>query len=228
MFEAMPTDLELLDTYQGTVRQQISYDEGARTVRGYPPEVYMYLGIREELRETWDADQHHPHYNRLGALLLMPGGSDKAMPGEVTAKAIDDHRNEFGDVSWYLANLLGQYGVQMSTAVRAGVVARETEVNNQPKCAPEFCVEVERQFPFFDYLGYLQEMNHSIECVLRADTPEAIEILRDTAGVFILSMSLVATNRLDTTYQAILDANIAKIDCRIAEGTIYDKSKRNE
>lgn len=228
MLECMPDNPEQLDEYQARVAQQIHFDDNGVTIQGYPAEIYMYLGLLEEIDETWQGDHLHPEYNRLrtllGGSLLVQDELDKTIPSLVSDLALQLHRKELGDISWYLANLLNIYGISLCDAVVAGEAARIADRNSQPKCDEAFCLEVEQTFPFFYYAGYMSQLEHATEEVLKADEPENRENLRKVAGKFILSMAQVAKVLLDTTYEDILRGNIVKIDKRITDGTVFDKT----
>ncbi|MEO5627940.1 MAG: hypothetical protein ABIQ89_03555 [Candidatus Saccharimonadales bacterium] len=227
MLECKPTDLALLDQYQRIVLSQIQFDEDGQHIQGYDPEVYMYLGFREEIEETFGEDRHNPGYRRLGALLSIPlpeGGNVKTIPGDASPQAVDFHLKEFGDVSWYLANFLNIYGISMSEAVTQGEIAWDHDNQTSPKCDAEFSVQTERVFPLLKYAGYMHELTGAFENVLRSATDETVAKLQPSAGKFVLSMAHILGSRLGASYEEILAGNIAKIEKRIADGTVFDKS----
>lgn len=222
--ECSPTDLAMLDRYQATVAMQVQLDDDGENVLGFPLEAYLHLGLREELDETWGPDRLNPSYRRLGALVTAETSTHLLMSGEATDLALELHRKEFGDVSWYLANLLSYYGVSISEAVAKGIEAYEIEINSQPRCGPDFCIEVERIFPFFNYAGYMSQLEEAAFEVMRSTTAATIDAFSQTAGKFILVMSHIVQARLGDTYEAVLQGNIDKVNRRIREGTVFDKT----
>jgi NTP pyrophosphatase (non-canonical NTP hydrolase) len=228
ILECAPANLQVLDDYQTMVGAQASYDENGVTIQDYPPEIYMYLGLLEELSETIERDRRSPDYHRFRAVLgdfvqLQPVAEEK-FPLVMSEEAIALHHKEFGDVSWYLANFLSLHGITMSEAVAAGEVGVNDDRNNHPKCDEEFSVYVERVFPLATYAAYWKELVDAATDVLKAENPENTTQLRCVAGKFILSMAHMLQSELGTTYEEVLQGNIAKIQKRLADGTVFDKT----
>lgn len=213
-------DLDVLDEYQTTVQSQIIYDAGGKTLRGKNPLRHMHDGLHEEIGETVGQDKLNPGYSRLGALFQLP----TLHAGTVTPLARTLHQKEFGDISWYKANFLTMHGLTLSEAVEAGRERRAYEAKHAPKCSPEFVLDAERVCPALFYLGYSHEFLEAADRVVEKDSRSRREVLAQTAGKLILSMSHIAVARLETTYENILQQNLEKINARIANGTIHDKT----
>lgn len=212
MKECQPSDLQLLDEYQLQAIDRVVYDDTGMTILGYAPEAYMYLGLLEEMRES---------YQPAERLQTLMGDVDKAAVTELAY-----HREEFGDMSWYIANLLHTYKIGMGEAASTGMTAWEEDAAGQPKSNPEFHDEVEQRFPFFFFAGYMHELGEAAKSAIVYETEAEIDQLRAAAGKFVLSLAHIARSRLDIDYADILTANITKIDKRTAEGTVLDKAAR--
>lgn len=216
-------DLDTLDDYQLMVREQVSFDAEDGTIRGKQPLQYMHDGIVEETHEPWDKDRFNPGYSRMGSLLRELGetGQGDFFPGDMSGTAIELHRKEFGDISWYLANRLALNGIVMSAAVERGITARAREGLD---FEPGFHAVFEDWSPGLMYMAYSSELVRASEAALSEPSDEVIEALAEKAGILILMMSQLVSERLDTSYEAILNQNIAKIKKRIADDTVFDKS----
>ena len=92
--------------YQDAVVAQVQTDTPELwplgPIEGTSPAVYMATGAWEEWGETLERDQTNPGYHRLAKLVLP---SDVSYPFD-EPHAIDRHVKEFGDLSWYVANIL--------------------------------------------------------------------------------------------------------------------------
>lgn len=223
------TELELpaptqLDAYQATVAGQVIHDAGAQTVRGFEPAQYFHNGLVEELGETTGEDRVHTRYNRLGAILMLDSEAGRFDGGEVSPLAIELHQKEFGDVSWYLANRLHTVGITLSQAIQDGFESHDHEAATAPKCPPEVFRQLEQLFPFAFYFGYSKELMDASRAALDQNTVTTRRNLSAAGGKLVLAMAQLAESRLDTTYQHILDQNLAKIAKRVANGTVFDKS----
>lgn len=225
VWECQPRDRGVLDDYQRTVFSQIVWDPNGTTIQGYPPEVYMYFGIKEESGETWGEDRLHPDYSRLRGLIETDGVALAGGPQPPAPElAIELHRKEFGDVSWYLANFLALNGAGLADTLDAGVLAWQEDVRAQPRSTPEFSEYIDRRVPWAKFVSYLGAPEKAAMEVMANPSAETIQKLQGVFGKFILSMALVTQTRLGTTYQAILSGNIAKVQRRIVDGTVFDKS----
>jgi hypothetical protein len=212
---------DLLDQYQETVLSQIKYDENGQTIKGIEPLEYMHAGITEELFEPWEPERVYTDYDRLGSLLReMPHFS----PGVVSEGALELHKKEFGDISWYMANRLSLQGIKLSTTITAGKAYHQHKIHDAKTASPEFIIDFEERFPALSFATSSYELETASRAAIDTPTQDTLDYLRATSGQLILSMCHVILNRFDTHYEIILEQNIAKINKRIKDGTIFDKS----
>ena len=216
-------DLDALDDYQLRVWAQANREPLGWDVKGKTPAAYMHDGLVEETSEPWDADRVNPGYNRMGSLLREIGqaGQGNFFPGEITSSAIELHQKEFGDVSWYLMNRLALDGIVASGAVERGIHAYRTHAE---EFAPGFHAFFEDALPGMMYMAYSSDAVFASEAAMKEPNDATIEKLAEKAGVLIMMMSELVQARLDTTYEEVLAQNIAKIEKRIANNTVFDKT----
>jgi hypothetical protein len=225
--EAIPANLRFLDDYQANAWQQIQWDDDSQTrIQGQPTRERLLNGLVEEIGELTDQDRIEPAYNRLGALLWI--GTDPSLqPGKETPTAVARHLKEFGDVSWYLATYLHTYDIAMSKVAVAGLVANQLWRISQSRADETQAVYLERHFPWAGLLSASSELvNAANRCqeLRRDERIYAEHQLIVAAGKMTVAMMHVVANRFDTTYEAVLAGNKAKLDRRIANGTVFDKS----
>lgn len=232
MLETVPADRSFMDDYQTTVRAMALYDEGQGTIRGKTPVRYFHDGILEELDEITGEDRVETGYFRLGALVSLEDSNLVARAESSTA--IERQLKEFGDVSWYLANFLGWFGITFSFVVEAGVQARKLDAVSNPRSEPGGQEIAERMVCWPWFLASKERLASATHGIMREIGGHLVqkpkdERLRDeqelviASGLFVISSMHVLRNRFGTTYQAVLDQNVAKINQRIAAGTVFDK-----
>lgn len=222
--ECVPKNVLFVDTYQQNTWNQIVWDDNKRTIRGKEPRQYLYDGLIEESIETYGEDRVNQDYNRLGALTLLP---NIFIPDSVTDVAVTRHTKEFGDVSWYLSNFLAYHSLEFSHAVAVGKTAWQLDILASPRGDSDLHRLIETEFPWVKYVGYLQETNQAAKDLLALRRDERIQqekALLIAAGKLVVSMMHLAVVRFNTTYADILDQNKTKLQKRIAEGTVFDKS----
>lgn len=224
--ECIPDDLTFLSAYQTQAYQQILWDEQGHTIQGSLPRAYMRKGIHEELEETTGEDKVEPLYNRFNALLLLPQAPVE--PEVSTPTALQRHTKEFGDVSWYLANYLSLYNLDMSQAAKAGKIAWTLDRVASPRGTDEFVLDVERKFPWGFYFGASHELKIAVDAINEVRSkderigPE--KQLMIASGKYITSMMHIAASRFGITYESILNQNKDKLAKRIIDNTVFDKS----
>lgn len=216
--------LAALDAYQNTAyNETFVRDANGAQIKGMDPLEYMHAGLVEETAEPWDIDKLNPGYSRIGHLLQEFGqaGRGNFFSGEISDSATALHQKEFGDISWYLFNRLVLQGIKASEAVIAGIGAYRTRCQTY---STPLIAQLETLTPAAMFAAY----SHAAVVASREaiDEPSDAKIakLGEAAGILIMSMSQVVTLRLSTSYENILDQNLAKIKNRIANGTVFDKT----
>lgn len=234
MAECVPEDLTFLDVYRENAWAQIIWNdpiledvpEGEPTRGLRAQKAYMLRGLIEEMDEITGPDRVEPDYNRFGAIMLVEGNA-LMRPGVESPEAVTRHIKEFGDVSWYLANFLTLHYLDFQKVMPVGLLAWELDNVSQPRCTLESALEFEAMFPWKNLFSYSGKLIDAAKAVVPKPHDERILQERDliiASGKFVLSMMHLAVARFDTTYEAILNGNRAKIDKRIQEGTVFDKS----
>ncbi len=228
--EAIPQDLDFLDTYQENTWNQIRWDDNKRTIKGKQPVAYMVAGIKEEVFELIEPDKVEPGYSRVGALFhdLESVTGTSVSAGEVTATAVERHTKEFGDVSWYLSNLMHLIGMPLRNLVQVGLIARQLDIASNPRMTPDFYDELEKHMPGALLMGAASELSTTATRLLdvpsrdgRLHLEKAVVV---AGGKFLVAATLISASRFGSSYEAFLDANKAKLAKRIADGTVFDKS----
>lgn len=215
--------LDVLDDYQLTVWAQANRVPLGWDVKNKTPYDYMHDGLVEETREPWDPDRFNPHYDRMGSLLREVGAANQGdfFPGDMSGTAMELHQKEFGDISWYLMNRLALDGIVASAAVERGIRAYHTRAE---EFAPGFHAFFEDAMPGFMYMAYSSDLVFASEAAMKKPSDETIEKLAEKAGLLIMMMAELVQARLGASYEQILQQNIAKIQKRTAEGTLFDKT----
>jgi len=227
--ECQPVDTTFLDLYQQNAHQQIKWDNDrpGGTIHNKPPRDYMLAGILEELDEmTIDVDRVETGYSRLGALVMFDG-NDALSPGDVTGTAIERHLKEFGDVSWYLANYLYLYGIDFSRTIPVGKAAWELDHLSQPRSSATFSDSIERAFPWVSLLSATGEVKQTAQAIVGIPKDQRIlpeQALLIASGKLVTAMIHIARTRFSVTYQNILEGNKQKLEKRLEDGTIFQKS----
>lgn len=218
-------DREVLDEYNDRVLSTMVFDSNGRTLRGQDPFVYMHAGIKEELHELWQSDTLNGDYSRLG-MLLGAGTQIKSLgvAGTVTEQAAELHQKEFGDVSWYMSYRLRSHDISMSDTIDPAIELRTVDALNMPGCCPELLDHMENMFPGAMLLGYGQAFEQASYEALDDHSIKNLDRLSATAGRLILSMNQFLHVAFDSSYEAVLEQNIAKLLRRKAAGTIHDLS----
>lgn len=222
--ECVPDDISYLDTYQQNAWDQIAWDDNRRTIRGLEPRQYFYNGIIEESAETYGEDRVNQDYNRLGALTLLP---KIFAPDTATDTAVARHTKEFGDVSWYLSNYITVHSLSLRQAATVGQAAWQLDILASPRSDAAMHQVIEKEFPWVKYVGYLQETNQAAKELLGLRRDERMQqerALLIAAGKLVVGMMHLAVVRFNTTYEDILNQNKTKLQKRIADGTVFDKS----
>ncbi|MDQ5885725.1 MAG: hypothetical protein QG628_122 [Patescibacteria group bacterium] len=235
MAECLPRDFDFLNEYQRIVQDQIKWDEEKKgTIRGKNSVTYMYDGLVEELGEITEEDRVEPDYNRLGAIVSL-GSSGQLQPGMTTPTATNRHIKEFGDVSWYLANYLSLFNIPFDRIIEPGIVAWRLDNISTPRSSEAFALQNEGQFPWLKFSVYKDLLPTAALGVTRQHEGILYKKQRDSrirdeaalviaSGKFVLSMIQILAARFDTTYEDVLTRNNEKIEKRIREGTVFDKS----
>lgn len=235
MTECLPDNFDFLNAYQDTVQAQIKWDsDGSNTIRGKNITRYMYDGLVEELDEITGEDRVEPDYNRLGAIIML-GEGKQLQPGIVTPAATVRHLKEFGDVSWYLANYLSLFDIPFDRIIEPGIVAWRLENISNPRSNESFAQKVEAEFPWVKFTNYREQLEVAALDVTMpvGDTlrrkPRDERALQEaalvvSAGKFVLSMIHILGSRFQISYEDVLVRNTDKINKRIREGTVFDKS----
>lgn len=243
--ETLPNNWDFLDDYQAEATAMAARDEGGTTIKGKQPLAYILTSLDEEAHEViWDQDKIEPGYNRWGSLALF--GVDNGPlnnPGEVTATALNRHLKEFGDVAWYLVNLLSLCGLRYSASIEPGLGAirlKQSASIATGRNNPEGHEYIERNaagmFLFPAYLGELTSAAHGLarpksgempgDTYLKRRDERALEEERliTAAGQYTIVAHHLLVNRFASSYQSALEGNIAKLTKRISDGSIFDKS----
>jgi hypothetical protein len=225
--ECMP-DPTVLDQYQENAYRQIKWDgNGKGTIKGLLARPYMLAGILEEIDEmTIDLDRVEPAYSRFGALVMMEG-NEKLMPGSTTSSAIERHIKEFGDVSWYLANYLNLYQIEFSRTIPVGLAAWHLDSISQPRSSSVFSAEIEKAFPWFHFFtacGGVKTAAQGIQNIPRDERIPAEQALLIASGKLVTTMAHMSLARFGVSYEDVLQGNKAKLEKRIQDGTVFDKS----
>jgi hypothetical protein len=235
MAECLPTDFVFMDTYQAGAWQQIKWDDNHNTIKGLQPVGYMLKGLNEELDEITGPDKMEPGYSRLGALMMIEGNGI-LQAGMETPSAVTRHLKEFGDSSWYLANYLTIFGIQFSRVIEPGKVAWHLDNISQPRQTEADALESEKQHPWANLFHYAHSLTKAASgptkimqdgTVIRKHRDERLTDEKNlivASGRFVLAMSHVLRARYDISYEEVLDRNHSKLEKRIADGTVFDKS----
>lgn len=226
--EAIPPDLAFLDAYQKHTWSQIRWDDNSHTIKGKQPIAYMVAGIQEEVFELIEPDKVEPGYSRIGALFHTPGAEQGVSPGEVTPSAVERHAKEFGDVSWYLSNLMHIIGMPLRNLVRVGLLARQLDIASNPRGDSEFAEELEKVAPGAVLIGAASGLATAATKLLDMPSHDGRLNLEQATvvagGRFLVAAMLTSTARFGSSYQTFLEANKAKLAKRIADDTVFDKS----
>lgn len=226
--ESQPVSYRFLEEYQDQAYEQIAWD-GAQggTIRGLQPRDYMLKGLLEELNEMCiDEDRSEPAYSRFGALLLMDG-NERTQPGIATPTSVERHLKEFGDVSWYLSNYLTLHGIRYDKVIPAGLLAWKLDRISQPRCSEDFSLELEKKMPWIKLVSSVDELQKAAQAVSGVPRDERIQPEKQlviASGKCVTSMIHVARTRFGVDYQAILEGNRAKLEKRMLNGTLFDKT----
>lgn len=235
MVECIPSDTSFLSQYQENARQQIIWDSPEHaSIRGLQPEAYMFKGLQEELGEVYGPDRNEGGYKRLGALAMSPENK-LLLPGETTDSAVERHLKEFGDVSWYLANYLGLFGISFERSVPVGLLARRLDAASQTRSSEAGHAMIESALPWVFMLSSSSELLDAAKSLLRSVNGQLVRLPRDeriqteqklliASGKFVVSMIHLLCTRFSTTYEQVLTGNQEKLAIRIEEGTIFDKT----
>lgn len=229
ILECVPRDIAFLESYRlNAWEQRIIDPDRPGHIRGVPERQYFLRGLKEELIEPTDLDRVEPGYNRMGTLLRIDHPDNVIMPGEITPTSIERHIKEFGDISWYLSNLLTSFGMTYSKVIPAGIAGIALDQVSQTRCEEADVIMMERTLPWISLFGYSAELEAAAtECVSfpgRDGRARAESRLLVAAGKFILSMSHILDNRFSTSLESVLDGNRRKLEKRMREGTVFDKS----
>lgn len=231
-------DLSYLDRYQELVStKMLVWDEGSRTLGGgNEPVQYMVDGLIEEVDETISPNDRSAPYRRLDVLI---GGIETQAP--VDHQDVVRHQKEFGDVSWYGANVLKLANIKFSQAVKLGLEAEDIAAKNQPKCDETGFRLMHEEFPFAPYLSDAglaikaaerfaaarREMESPNDPQVRARIAPWPTTEREAIGLGIatgrltISMARLVKAVFDVDYRTILDQNVSKIGYRIEHGTVF-------
>lgn len=232
--ECLPKELSFLDNYQQTTSQQIVYDgESHNIIRGKTKIQYMLDGLKEEIGELVEPDRVEPNYSRIGALILMDDCN--IIPGSITESAVNRHIKEFGDVSWYLSNYLTIFNISLSSVIKPGVAAIYLDEISNPRSNPAKSKEITDEYPWLKLLGYAGELTSAATNITRNIDGKIFPKKYDerlseekslviASGKFIISMMHMAKARFNLSYQDILEGNQKKINKRIENGTVFDKT----
>ncbi len=230
--ETVPADLTFMDEYQATVHSMVVFDDGHATIRGKNPVRYHHDGILEEIDEITGGDMIETGYFRLGALVSL---QDTALIAQAESPtAIARHLKEFGDVSWYLANFLQWFGIDFSFVVEPGLQARTLDTISNPRSTPEGYEQAERLVCWPMFLASLGRLASATKGMMRDVGGHLIQKHREdrlkdeqelviASGLFVISAMHTLRNRFDVDYEYVLQQNVAKINQRISEGTVFDK-----
>ncbi len=139
------------------------------------------------------------------------------------------HLPEFGDVNWYIGNMLNLYGVRMSEALQAGVHSHEIQ-EYSPDMDRYYWANLEMQSPWLPLLGCVDETEELNEAMLRRNPPykEKSDMLAAGAGRLILAMSHLLVVEFDTSYNDVLKGNIDKVEERLATNTVYSRGENGD
>lgn len=229
--ECIPDDLMFLTEYQEQARAQVVWDEERTTIQGLNPFAYMLKGLQEESAEITEDDRVEPDYNRLGSLILLEG--TPLMSGQETPSAVRRHIKEFGDVSWYLANFLYLFDIDLQFVVKPGRVAWHLNAISQPRSGPELRELVERNYSWALFSstklieaakGLSREVNGRLWPKNRDERGLDEQQLVVESGKYVVSIMHVLANRFGISYEQVLQGNRQKLDTRISNGTIFEKS----
>ncbi len=239
--ERTVADFTFLDEYQQQAAAQVQYDtstlvtptgETTPSIYDYPPEVYHYVGVREEFGETMGEDERNPDYNRMGMLMIAGVvGANVELPtdtsintGRITEEAIALHVKEFGDVSWHMANFLHIFDISMAEAVRLAIDERQRvlEASARDTGVESFRRSVEETIPFFDYWTKSSRFLTVAEAALREGAaPHIRSHLALRAGEMILYAANLVEVKFGVSYAQLLSHNIDKVNARILRGTVF-------
>lgn len=235
--ECLPTDLTFLSEYQQGAWDQIVWDnpDAPRTIQDLQPEAYMMRGLQEELREMTGPDIAESEYSRLGALMMLPPEEERLQPGVVTPTAVTKHLKEFGDISWYLANYLKLFSIPFERTVPVGAMVRQLDVISRPRGTEAGQLELDSTYPWLQLFGSSKRLSDAAQEMVRSIDGHIVRKNRDerlgneqrlliTSGEFVASMIHVLAARFNTTYERVLQINKAKLEKRIQDGTVFDKS----
>jgi len=234
--ECLPNDLTFLDEYQQNAWEVIVWDNSSQTtIQGLLPEAYMLRGLEEEITEITGPDRDEPGYRRIGAL-IMASDNEMLQPSEVTASAVKRHIKEFGDVSWYLANYLNLFYIPFRRTVPVGKLAWQLDTESQTRATEVEALEIQSHLPWMGLLGSSHLLLSAAKGMVRTVDSNIVrrkprdERITDeqrllvASGKFVVSMIHVLSTRFDTTYEQVLQDNRAKLEKRIREVSIFDKT----
>ena len=156
-------------------------------------------------------------------------------PGVETPTAVKRHLKEFGDISWYFANFLTSFGINFERVIEPGLLGWRLDNISSPRCDEEFALLIESDLPWLKFAAYggalieaAKNLTFEVDGHVRPkyrDIRSAEEQqLVVASGKFLLSIIHILKARFNTSYETVLDVNKAKLEKRIVDGTIFDKT----
>lgn len=225
--EARPDGLTA-DMYQDAVVAQVLVDTPDTwplgPIEGVPPSVYMTMGVWEECAETMQPDDINPGYNRMAKLVLptgVPYLSDEA-------KASSRHLKEFGDLSWYVANILASYRIRLSD-ILPGETLQQTDEAARAEAQSHGGLHwhMPGHAYVFSAINFLESMGDMCDKLEPGDVTEFLrrrDNLAQRAGQLLLSVSVVAQTKFGIGLADVLYQNLLKVEARAATGTTLHSS----
>lgn len=213
------------DMYQNAVVCQVQTDTPAAWPLGpiehTPPSRYMVKGLFEEYIETFKRDEVNPSYHRM-ARLVLPAGV--AYPFD-EPDAIRRNLKEFGDLSWYTANILASHHISLADTLPQAD-GYDVLISDLDVLARQDANALAWRWPGHNYVFHATSF---LDAVRDMDQPlmsgnveqffERRDRLAATAGHLMLAVSVVAQTKFGSSLAEVLYQNILKVEERAASGT---------
>lgn len=217
------------DMYQTAAVAQVLTDAPLEfwpmgTIKGHEYTNYMWAGALGEYREMFEWDKQDTKYNRATRFFLP---TDQPYPHD-TEGAVRRNISEFGDLGFYIANILALYRISLADALPNGDGQADVSLRNVDEIAR---VEAEdsqahwhrpdknlviRASNFFLALKDIDAgKNHpDVEAFFRRR-----QMLAQTAGELVMTMSVFVQARFNTTIADVFYQGLQKIERRAETGT---------
>lgn len=220
---AGPNDLTV-DMYQNAVVAQVVTDMPELwplgSIEGLSPVVYMANGAREEYEETLQRDQLNPGYHRL-AKLGLPRDTVYAFEDESSAAR---HLKEFGDLSWYVANILASHHIRLSEILPDPQVRVVDELARSQDGMTWHLPGHNYIFHAKNFLAALGEMHQPLNPGDVGQFAKRRQLLGKRAAGLLVSISVVAQAKFGASLAEVLYSNLKKVERRVSTGTVLNAS----